>query len=82
MITIVTLPPSVYTLYCDRYQLARLERLVSKQEELLRDYRPPVHVAPLDPELKRKVRTYGQAKGTQGGCVWLGWVGLGWIGLG
>lgn len=37
-------------------QLARLERLVSKQEELLRDYRPQVHVAPLDPELKRKVR--------------------------
>lgn len=36
-------------------QLARLERLVAKQEELLRDYRPPVHVAPLDPELKRKV---------------------------
>lgn len=29
---------------------------MSKQEELLRDYRPPVHVAPLDPELKRKVR--------------------------
>ena len=29
---------------------------MSKQEELLRDYRPTVHVAPLDPELKRKVR--------------------------
>ncbi|CAB1121449.1 unnamed protein product [Ectocarpus sp. CCAP 1310/34] len=39
-----------------RLELARLERLVSKQEELLRDYRPPVHVAPLDPELKRKRR--------------------------
>lgn len=37
-------------------QLARLERLVSKQEELLRNYRPPVQVTPLDPELKRKVR--------------------------
>eukprot|EP00752_Nemacystus_decipiens_P016304 g14580.t1 len=39
-----------------RLELARLERLVSKQEDLLRDYRPPVHVAPLDPELKRKRR--------------------------
>eukprot|EP00903_Cladosiphon_okamuranus_P005578 g5552.t1 len=39
-----------------RLELARLERLVLKQEELLRDYRPPVHVAPLDPELRRKRR--------------------------
>lgn len=38
-------------------QLARLERLVAKQEELLHDYRPPKHVEPLHPELKRKVQT-------------------------
>lgn len=52
-------------------QLARLERLVSKQEDLLRDYRPPVHVAPLDPELKRKVR-----RDTSRTC-W-GWGGGAW----
>jgi len=33
---------------------------VLKQEELLRDYRPPVHVAPLDPELKRKAGQKGR----------------------
>ena len=57
---------------------------MSKQEELLRDYRPPVHVAPLDPELKRKVRTCGKTGGGSG-CFRLsvacGWLGLGWIGL-
>ena len=82
--SVCCLMPSVLILLCRRFQLARLERLVSKQEELLRDYRPPVHVAPLDPELRRKVRRCRQTGGGSAcfgllvACGWVAWLGLAW----
>ncbi|CAM9728604.1 unnamed protein product, partial [Choristocarpus tenellus] len=48
-----------------RLEVARLGRLVAKQEELLGDYHPPKVKEVLDPELKRKVSVvpvlYGSA---------------------